>query len=273
MNKLSLLLRIVAILAAVAATTLFFMAKGKLAEKDSQLTATKQTLQSTEGELATAKADITQLENRLAAETEALANAKNQLESVRSEMYTARQEVSRTQQQLGQTRAQITELEETTKDLRAELAMAEQRANQAVDSAGKNDELIAKVAALEASNEELQNELELAKSRADMIANSGSQSGSQSQASGMGFQNAKALTRLSAETEIQSVSSENGLIVLYADPSLGLAPGQTLRLVRDLQALGSVEVSAVEDSLAVANILPGTKTGSLQAGSKVQLFR
>ena len=113
MKTLSLVLRIVAILAAVASTALFFLAKGKLAEKESQLTATQQTLQSTEGNLATAKASITALENKLAAESQALANTKNQLASVRSEAYTSRQELSRTRQQLGQTRTRIVELEES----------------------------------------------------------------------------------------------------------------------------------------------------------------
>ena len=107
-------------LTAVASTALFFLAKGKLAEKESQLTATQQTLQSTEGNLATAKASITALENKLAAESQALANTKNQLASVRSEAYTSRQELSRTRQQLGQTRTRIVELEENAKELKNE---------------------------------------------------------------------------------------------------------------------------------------------------------
>lgn len=274
MKTLSLVLRIVAILAAVASTALFFLAKGKLAEKESQLTATQQTLQSTEGNLATAKASITALENKLAAESQALANTKNQLASVRSEAYTSRQELSRTRQQLGQTRTRIVELEENAKELKNELAMAERRANEVVNSTGEKDELLARIEELESSKENLQNELELAKSRPADSATPRGQSGSGSQvAGGVSSQNPAVLTRLSVETKIQSVSSKNGLIVLHADPSLGLAPGQKLRLIHDLRNLGSVEVSVVENSLALANVLPGTNVASLDAGSEIQLFR
>lgn len=275
MKTLPLVLRILAIVAAIVSTTLFFMAKGKLSEKQAQLDETRQTLQTTEEELTTARADISQLEDRLRAESAALADAKRELEGVRAEMYTARQELGRTRKKLKQSRSEVTELEETTRELRNDLLESEEKLAQAEADGDQLSTMQARVRELEAARDNLKTELEAAKNRsttAQMIEQTG---GSAAPAGSVAksFQSPDSLSRLSAETEVKSISTENGLIVLRADPEMELAAGQKISLISNLQALATVEITEVKDSLALANILPGGRTSSLERGSRIQLFR
>ena len=96
MNSLSMILRILAVVAAISATALFFVSKGKLAEQQALTQKAKQATVAVQAELTEANEQISALEVSLNNERDALANEKSKLESMRAEMYTARQEVSRT---------------------------------------------------------------------------------------------------------------------------------------------------------------------------------
>ena len=65
MNSLSMILRILAIVAALAASALFFMGKGKLAEQQVATQKAEQTTQAVQAELSTANEQISALETRL----------------------------------------------------------------------------------------------------------------------------------------------------------------------------------------------------------------
>jgi hypothetical protein len=274
MNNISMMLRVFAIIAAVAATTLFFLGKGKLEEKQTQLNATQATLRSTEGELATAQQDIARLDNRLKAESEALAKSKQELEGVRSEVYTARQEVSRTQQQLGQARNQITQLEEAANKLRADLVEAEQMVATSRSQQGETSTLQARVRELEAANANLQTQVEEARSNAQLFAGRTPAAGVPGAAATPGAAGAlPAFAGVSQETQIESIRANDGLIVLRALPELNLAAGQTLKLSSNMKPVGSVEIFEVSDSLALAHILPGSNARGLKQGDQVSLYR
>jgi len=274
-----MILRILAIVAAIAAGALFFMGKGKLAEKQAALQKAEQATQAVQAELAAANERITTLEGNLGNEREALADEKRKLESVRSEMYTARQEVSRTQQQLSEAKKSISDLESTAKRLRADLLRAEQE----LASASKEAviaQLNERIAELEKSNATLKESLEDARDRALTRAAGASAASGSMTAGGAYSSNFTPTTsqplpkaNIGPKTTIQTVSPENGIIVLANSAELGLTPGAKIRLIKDLQAIGSIQVVQIKDDLVVANILPGSKTRAMTAGSTVSLLR
>ncbi len=278
MNSLSLILRILAIVAALAAGALFFVSKGKLAEEQAARVKAEQATVAVQGELASANEQNEALEGRLKGEREALAETKRKLESIRSEMYTARQEVSRTQQQLSEAKSSIRELENTAERLRSDLLKSEQSLA-AANKEGEIAQYKERIAELEKSNADLNESLEDLKARA-VTRSSASNNGSLNTGSGT-YSSTFTPTAsqplptasIGPETTIQTVSPENGLIVLANSPELALTPGVELTLIKDLKALGKVKISQVADNVAVGNILPGANTRGMTAGSTVKLLR
>ena len=282
MNSLSMILRILAVVAAISALALFFVSKGKLAEQQAVAQKARQATVAVQAELTVANELISSLEGSLSNERDALANEKRKLESMRSEMYTARQEVSRTQRQVSEAKKSIAELESTARRLRTDLLQSEQ----SLASSSKEDEveqLIERVAELEESNADLKESLEDAKvtsstSRAPEYPESSSKTASiatSTYSSGFTASKSQALPTASigAETTIESLSAANGLIALANSPELGLSPGTTVTIIKKLKALGKIQVSQVTDDLVLANLLPGAKTQEMIAGTTVSLLR
>lgn len=273
-----MILRILAIVAAIAAGALFFMGKGKLAEKQDALQKAEQATQAVQGELATANEQIATLEGDLNDQREALAEAKRKLESVQSEMYTARQEVSRTQQQLSEAKQSISDLESTAKRLRADLLQTEQSLAES-SKEGEIAQLNERIAELEESNADLKEDLEDAKVRGTSSPATAGASGSMTTGGAYSSNFTPSASQplpkatIGPKTTIQTVSPENGLIVLANTAELGLTPGAEVRLVKDLQAIGSIRVVQIKDDLVIANILPGSKTRAMTVGTSVNLLR
>ena len=280
MNSLSMILRILAVVAAISAAALFFVSKGKLAEQQAVAQKAEKATVAVQAELTTANEQISALEGSLNNERDALANEKRKLENMRSEMYTSRQEVSRTQQQLSEAKKSIAKLESTGRRLRTELLQSEQ----SLASSSKEDEivpLIERIAKLEESNADLKESLEDAKvtsstSRAPDYPESGNKMAPvASYSSGYTAASSKALptTSIGVETTIESLSAANGFIALANSPELGLSLGATVTIIKKLKALGKIQVSQVTDDLVLANLLPGAKTREMVVGTTVSLLR
>ena len=279
MNSLSMILRILAVVAAIAAAGLFFVSKGKLAEMQAVAEKAEKATVAVKAELTAANDQISALEGSLKSERDALASEKRKLESMRSEMYTARQEVSRTQQQLSETKKSIANLESTAGRLREDLL----RSEQSLASASKEGEIAQlneRIAELEESNADLKESLEEAKvtsstSRSPEVSASSKMASVNTFSSGITATKTQALPEASigAKTTIESLSAKNGLIALANSPELGLSPGTTVTIIKKLRALGKIQVSQVSDDLVLANLLPGAKTRELAAGTTVRLLR
>ena len=279
MNSLSMILRILAVVAAIAATGLFFVSKGKLAEMQAVAQKAEKATVAVKAELTAANEQISALEGSLKSERDALASEKRKLESMRSEMYTARQEVSRTQQQLSETKKSIANLESTARRLREDLL----RSEQSLASASKEGEIAQlneRIAELEESNADLKESLEETKvtsstSRSPEVSASSKMASVNTFSSGITATKTQALPEASigAKTTIESLSAKNGLIALANSPELGLSPGTTVTIIKKLRALGKIQVSQVSDDLVLANLLPGAKTRELAAGTTVRLLR
>lgn len=276
MKSLSLILRIVAIVAGIAAAALFFISQGKLEEKQMQLEASQKATAATQAELETANGDIAKLEGRLKNEREALADTKDKLEEMRSEMYTARQEVTRKEQELTETKGKLTEAEGSARRLRADLIATEQQ----LAAASKETEIAQlneRIGELELANTTLKSDLEAelaikaAKAPKKTVASNGTAGTS---ASGQTDSSSAAVQPVSigAEAMIASVDTKNGIIVLSGASELGLNAGAEITLVRDLVAVGKIKIMDVQEDLAVASILPGAKSRQLIEGITVNLL-
>ena len=280
MNSLSMILRILAVVAAISATALFFASKGKLAEQQALTQKAKQATVAVQAELTEANEQISALEVRLNNERDALANEKSKLESMRAEMYTARQEVSRTQLQISEAKKNIVDLENTARRLRADLLKSEQSlANASRES--EIAQLNERIAELEQSTADLKEALEDAKATSSKSRTPAGMEGENKFASfgtySRGFTPSKSqalsTASIGAETTIESLSATNGLIALSNSPELGLSPGTTVTVIKKLKSLGKVQVSQVTDDLVLANLLPGAKTREMAAGTTVSLLR
>jgi len=277
-----MILRILAVVAAISATALYFVSKGKLAEQQAVAQKAEKATVAVQAELTAANEQISSLEGSLNNERDALANEKRKLESMRSEMYTARQEVSRTQRQVSEAKKGITKLESTARRLRTDLLQSEQ----SLASASKESEIAQlneRVAELEESNADLKESVEDAKvtsptSRAPEYPESSSKIASiatSTYSSGFTATKSQALPTASigAETTIESIRAFNGLIALANSPELGLSPGTTVTIIKKLKALGKIQVSQVTDDLILAKLLPGAKTQEMVVGTRVSLLR
>lgn len=278
MNSLSLILRILAIVAALAATAFFFVSKGKLAEQEMRAQKAEQATETVKADLATANEQISTLEGRLNSERKALADEKRKLESVRSEMYTAKQEVNSTQQQLREAKKNIEDLESDAKRLRSDLIKAEENlvaANKEAEIAQLNE----RIAELEKSNAELKESLEDAKARRSLPNHSPATTGTLSSGGTYSSTFTPAASQplptasIGPETTIRSLRTKDGLIALTNNPQLGLTLGVEVTLISNLRALGKVRVVQITDTLIIANILPGAKTREMTEGTTVSLLR
>lgn len=277
MKSLSIILRVVAILAAAAAVALFFMSKGKLAEKQTELEQAHAVTQATQGELETANGKITSLGTQLSTERSSLANTKSKLESTRSEMYTAKQEVTRTQQQLKETKNTVAELEDAATRLRADLVKTEKSLAEASKEA-ELAQLNERIEELAKANDTLKQDLMAAEAskRSSSVRPSSAAATTEPGVYKSSFSpNTTAAVQpasIGAATTVASISTTDGMIVLNSTPELGLTVGSEITLIQDLKALGKVQITKVTDQLAVANILPGTKLRGLSAGQTVKVM-
>ena len=280
MNSLSMILRILAVFAAIAAASLFFVSKGKLAEMQAVAQKAEKATVAVKAELTAANEQISALEGSLKSERDALASEKRKLESMRSEMYTARQEVSRAQQQINKAKKSIDDLESTARRLRTELLQSEQ----SLAGASKEDEIAQLndlIAELEGSNADLKELLEDARLTSSTSRAPENPENSSKIASVNTFSSSFTATKtqalpeasIGAKTTIESLSAKNGLIALANSPELGLSPGTTVTIIKKLRALGKIQISQVSDDLVLANLLPGAKTRELAAGTTVRLLR
>ena len=278
MKRLSLILRIVAILAAAAAVFLYVTSKGKLTEKQTALVKAKAATKETKSKLVTVNSKLSSAETKLSAERKSLANNKAKLESVRSEMYAAQQDATGTKQQLEEANNAIADLETTASGLRENLVKSEKAliaANRDSEFAELND----RIEEMAAANESLELKLEAAekmsKSRQTTSPSSSGQTGAGGYHSSFSPNTTPAVQPASvgAETTIASISGKDGIIVLNATAELGLSAGAQITLVRDFKALAKIQIIEVTETFAVAHLLPGASARSLSVGSTVKLLR
>ena len=271
MNRISLLLRVIAIIAAGTACILFFISKGKLAEEVAARKVADKVTKETQAELAKASKEIDNLSTSLKREQEALSDTNRKLENTRSEMYTARQEVSRAQQQLSAAKISIENLEENSKLLRNDLLQAEQSLA-LNNSEVELENLNVQIAELKRNNADLKESLETALSG---IGKNNNHKESAEEDSLSSIYDETVITTATTspfgpETEVLSL--KDGLIVLSNDASLGLVAGKQAKMIQKKRSVGTIQVIKTDNEMILASILPGANTNALTAGATISIL-
>lgn len=271
-----MILRIVAIVAAIAATTLYFISKGKLAEKQDQLTRTQQVLATTQTDLSETTMTLRKTESQLARESEDLADTKSTLEDVRAELYTSEQKNTRNERLLTEARSKIGNLESSARDLNSNIVDLKKQlvaANRDAEINQLNDQ----IAELQATNEKLTSDLEAQSAFVNAVKNkSGSPAG---MAAGSTSDSAQTDTGLASsgnnlETTVNSISANDGMMVFDSSAELGLSAGQTFIVFSGKKTVAKIQVHSTTESHAIANILPSSAgKGNVKPGSTVKLVR
>lgn len=271
MNRISLLFRVIAIIAAGTACILFFISKGKLAEEVAARKAADKVTRETQAELVEASREIDNLSTNLKREQEALSDTNRKLENIRSEMYTARQEVSRTQQQLSAAKKSIENLEENSKLLRNDLIQAEQ--NLALNNNEiELENLNVQIAELKKKNADLKESLEIALSGVGKNSNY-KESAEEDSISTLYDDTAITTATISPfgpETEVLSL--KDGLIVLSNNASLGLVAGTQAKMIQKKRSVGTIQIIKTDSKMILASILPGANTNAITAGSTISIL-
>lgn len=275
MKNLSLILRILAIVAAIAATTLFFISKGKLAEKQTELTNTQEELAETETVLSDTENTLQRTETQLKREQKTLAETEQKLEEVESNLFATEQELANKENDLKEANSEIAALNDTAKELRADLVATQEELANASREAEIN-QLNQRIAELEVKNQDLMLDLEAKTAIADAVTAQREKAKSLKDIDtsiGSLSLGGEPIQRIKLETTVNSISTADGLIVLDSNEDLGLSTGQTITLVQNLKSVGKVQIQKIEENYAVGNILPGsTGTKKLSSGSKVRLL-
>ncbi|MFP4203670.1 MAG: hypothetical protein ACLFS4_05000 [Opitutales bacterium] len=284
MKNLSIILRIVAILAAIGAGALYYISQGELAEKQAQLDQTSSELEVRTEDLDSANDKIEELESELSDESEELEETEDSIESVRSEMKTAKEELSRTRRQVEELKGEVKEAKSENEELRKELAEGEEELADSVDET-KLAEAEERLEELEAANEELESKLEASrKAQEESEAQKESESREETDAGkkrtqltelSSREQTTDATVSIGPETDIASYSKDDGIILLSAHEDLNLKEGQKMTLVHEMEAVAKVQVARITDEgYAVTNMLPESPSSDkLEKGLTVTLLR
>lgn len=270
MKNVSLILRILAVVAAIAATTLYFISEGKLAEKHELLTQTQQVLATTQNTLSETQKTLERTQSELTTERDTLERTKTKLDGVESELAEVNMLASRTQRELSDEREKTKKLETDSRQLRADLSDALDDLTTVKREANQNSQLIAE---LENANAELKLELAAKTAIADSLLakKEGSIPGQGTGADGSA--ESDGARQLLIETTVNSVSPTDGFIALNTTPMLSFTQGQTVTLLQSDKVVGKVQIQSIQDDYVLANILLGSSgLKKVASGSTVQIL-
>lgn len=275
LSYLPFVLRIAAILSAATACTLYFLSKGTVDEKEKEIRQVRAELQILSDKNESADLEIISLQEALTEQNKLAEDAKIQLEEAKAQTVVEIQESKRLQKRLIEAMKKTQILEETANRLRRELIDAEEmfvNASQEGLIAQLNErieELIVENTRLKKQIKSLEPAVEL-DDPATPELNTSEENLVQFTVQKLSKAEFNALNEA---TKIASISTENGILVLNADPTLKLKPGMTIKLAKDAEVIAQVKIININGTLAIANILPGAKLDNLSKGDTVKILR
>ena len=275
MNYLSLILRIVAILAAIAAGMLYLLLAGKLDEKEKKLAQVQTELQILLDKNETADLEISELQEDLTEENKLIEEANIKLEEAKAKLVAEMQESQRVQKKLIETQQKVTQQEETITRLRQELVNAE-----SLFAAASQENLVAqleeRIEELTAANSQLRDEIKTSTlpSKEDSPVDTESKTNvTPSEQFTVRTLTADEANSIKEEAKIASLRTENGIIVLDSGEQTSLETGTTVDLAKASTVIARVKIINVNGSLAIAYIRPGANLSDLSKGDTVKILR
>ena len=275
LSYLPLVLRITAILSAATACTLYFLSKGKVEEKGKEIEQVRAELQILSDKNESADLEIASLQERLTEQSKLVEDAKIQLEEAKAETVAEMQESKRLQKRLIEAMKKTQLLEETANRLRKELIHAEDMFANASQE-GLIAQLNERIEELTAENTQLKDQIKPPESSTkfdDFATPEPTVSGENLAPATVQKLTEDEFNALNEETRIASISTQNGILVLNADPTLKLKPNMTIKLVKDAEVISQVKIININGTLAIASILPGAKLDNLSKGDIVKILR
>jgi seryl-tRNA synthetase len=280
MKNLSLILRILAVAAGIGAVVVFFLINGKLAEKETELSIAYANGVALQQELEASQATAANFRSeRDTARADADLTRRN-LDNTRSELLAARGENSRTNDRL---RESERELERTRQDLsavRRDLITAQREVERVVSPEDfaklKTERDTFETRVTEINSELIKAREEIRFARATPIVEAQAQAQEIAAPAPRNERIGRAAPattgRFGASTSIASVDTKSGMLILSGGEDLEIKKGDSIRLISDLKAIATIQVTRVSDSETFANILPGSATRSLRTGMEVVIL-
>ncbi len=271
MHRLSYILRLVALAAAICSVIIYFTARGSLSEQVKEVRQAERANQAVVEELDRAVISIQELEAQIKGERAALAKAKQVMSKTESTLQSTEQQASLQAAKLQ--RAEQTILAQTNEllDLRDKLLNAERKKSNA-SQMREIDLLTASIDSLSARNEELQTALDRERAlRASLEDNLKQPNRPKGRLLDPNYKPAPG--EISAPTEIASINRKNQIIVFSALPTLELEPGHEVRIIEDGTPLGKARVFKTTESYTVANLLENFDGQRVDAGSIVTIIK
>ncbi|NCG08662.1 MAG: hypothetical protein GWO81_03715 [Verrucomicrobia bacterium] len=271
MHRLSYILRLVALAAAICSVLIYFAAQGSLSDQAKEIRLAERAHQAIVEELDRAVVTIQGLEAQIKGERAALAEAKQAMSKTESALQSSEQKTSMQAAKLH--RAQQTILGQTNEliELRNKLLSAERKKSNA-SQAREINLLAASIGSLSEQKKELQAALGHERAlRASLEATLKQSPPPTGRLLDPNYRPADG--ELSAPAEITSINRKNRIIVFSSLPALKLEPGHEVRIIEDGKALGKARVFKITDSYTVANLLEGFDGQRIDAGSIVTIIK
>ena len=275
LSYLPLVLRITAILSAATACTLYFLSKGKVDEKDKEIEQVRAELQILYDKNESAYLEITSLQEALTEQSKLAEDNKIQLAEAKAQTVAEIQESKRLQERLIEAMKKNQLLEETANRLRKELINAEEMFVK-TSQEGLIAQLNERIEELTANNTQLEGKIKQLESSMkfdDLTTPEPTTSEETSVRFTVQKLTKDEFNALNEETKIASISTENGILVLNADPALKLKPNMTIKLVKNAEVIAQIKIININGTLAIASILPGAKLDDLSKGNTVKILR
>ena len=269
MHRLSFILRLVALAAAICSILIYFVARNNLADKAKEVLLAQRANEALVKELDDAVLAIQKLEEQILSERNALANAKQTLSEAQTTLQSHLQNATMMAAKLERAESQILGLNTELVQLRDKLLNAELKTS-STSQALQIERLEASIDSLSSENKRLsaalERELSLRTSIEDSLKTPARKTGA------LLDPNYKpAPGENSSRTEIASINRKNRIVVFSKMSALELEAGHEVRILSNGQLLGKARIFKVTDSYTVASLLADFNAERIDAGTIVTI--
>ncbi len=241
MNIASMLLRILAILGAVAAAVMFFLLGNQKEELQNQLSNTEADLQQSQSQLRTVTQEKTELEEQASALTTQVEELESRSESLDNQLLRVRQE-------LAEAREIISARDQEAETLRAEAGrirreLLEERNRIATLTENMNEE---DSAALRASIRELEQQLRDTEIRLQNVQSPSTQQVAEAQT--------EEQARPALRGEVTDVGPDSAFVLINLGSNDGIEANSSVMLRRGARYIGRANIVEVREDVSVARV-------------------
>jgi len=272
MKGLSIALRIIAILGAIAAVVAWVMTKGKVEEAETKIAQ----LETRAGNLTT---QVDELDSQLTAArgeknqiSEQLADSRARINALQKENLERQRAESKLRTETRELEQKYAELESANDQLKREiLDVQTNRPQEAAVDPAKLQELEDQLAAVREELENTKDKLSAANLRAQ-AASGGAPSGGTGASGGQADGAAPTIAQLNAQSaSILRSDPEKGILIISRGQVDGLQRQMEFNVAKGLEKTVRVKVGTVAPTYAVAYVLPGQDPSHLQEGDQISI--